>query len=167
MTRLSDDPKERAREEKCLADIEQHDLHVVWVHGNAEWPQFTYSIGLFRRFGLPEVIIVGLGSDLAHWVLNELARRAREGQRFVEGEEAEGLLEGFPVTFRRVPDEHVEAHFGWARWYYEGRPFPTLQLVFPSTAGVWPWDSQASESFRSLQPILETTPRPEWARGAP
>ena len=78
----------------------------------------------------------------------------------------DGLLDGFQVTFRPVPMDHAVAHFGWAFWYYDGETFPTLQLVYPSTAGIWPWDANASDSFRADQPVLETTPLPDWARGA-
>ena len=166
MPRLSEDPQERAREEKCLADIAQHDLHVLRVHGDDAWPEFTYSVGLYRQFKLPEVIIVGLRGELAHWMLNELAARARAGERFQAGDMVDGLLDGFQVTFRPVPMDHAIAHFGWAFWYYDGGKFPTLQLVYPTTAGIWPWDANASDSFRAEQPVLETTPIPDWARGA-
>jgi hypothetical protein len=167
MPKLSDDPKERASEEKCLADVAQYGLHVIRVHGDEAWPEFTYSVGLYRTFELPEVIIVGLRRELAHWILNELAARARAGERFQAGDMVDGLLDGFQVTFRPVSSEHVVAHFGWALWYYDHQPFPTLQLVFPSTAGVWPWEPEASEFMRTQQPLLETAPLPEWARAAP
>jgi hypothetical protein len=163
---LSDDPKERVGEEKCLTDIERYGLHVMRVAGDKEWPEFTYSVGLYHSFGLPEVIILGLRGQLAHSILNELAARARAGKRYQVGEMVDGLLEGFQVTFRPVPPEHLVAHFGWALWYYEGEPFPTLQLVFPSTAGVWPWDPAASEFIRTQQPILQSVPVPDWAREA-
>jgi len=29
-----------------------------------------------------------------------------------------------------------------------------LQLVYPNTSGVWPWDEAADDWFRSWQPIL-------------
>jgi hypothetical protein len=164
MPELSDDPKARAGEEQCLADVATHSLHVLRVLGDAEWPEFSYSVGLYRSFALPEVIILGLRGELAHWILNELAARAREGLRYQAGDMVEGLLAEFPVTFRPVPPEHVKAHFGWARWFYEGEEFPTLQLVFPTTSGIWPWDSAAPASFLAAQPVLETTPLPAWAR---
>ena len=164
MPRLSDDPVERAGEEKCLADIERYDLHVLKISGDDEWPEFTYSIGFYRRFGLPEVIIVGLRTELAHWILNELAARARRGYRYKVGDRVEGLIEGFEMEFRPVAQAQVEPHFGWALWFYDGEPFPVLQLVFPSTDGIWPWDPKASEGFRKNQPLLETAAVPHWAR---
>ena len=78
----------------------------------------------------------------------------------------DGLLDGFQVTFRPVPADQAAAHFGSAFWYYDGEKLPTLHLVYPTTAGVWPWDANASDSFRAAQPKLETAPLPAWARAA-
>jgi hypothetical protein len=164
MPTLSDDPRERADEEQCLADVETYDVHVIHVHGDDEWPKFTYSVGLYRRFGVPEVIILGLAQELAHWMVNELAARGRAGGRFQLGDTLDGLLEGFAVTLRPVPRPHVEAHFGWAMWFYDGEAFPTAQVVFPSTRGVWPWDPEAPKEFLRAQPVLEVAPLPAWAR---
>lgn|SRR5690606_18113021 len=164
MPQLSDDPKHRAGEEKCIADIATHDLHVLRVHGDNDWPEFTYSVGLHERFGIPEVIILGLRGELAHSLLNELAARAREGERIAAGDTLSGLLEGFDVVLLPVPEHHIEPHFGWALWYYDGRPFPAVQLVYPTTSGIWPWDPEASEHFKANQPLLESVPVPEWAR---
>ena len=164
MPTLSEDPKARAAEEKCLADIEQHDIHVLKVYGDDEWPEFAYSVGLYHHFQLPEVIILGLRSELAHSLLNNLAARARSGERFKVGDTLQGLLEGFDVQLRPVPVPHIKPHFGWARWFYEGKPFPVAQLVYPTTSGVWPWDSEASAAFKLHQPLLETAEVPAWAR---
>jgi hypothetical protein len=166
LPKLSDDPKRRAGEEKCLADIERYDLHVLKVHGDSEWPEFAYSVGLFQRFGVPEIIILGLKGDLAHSLLNEIASRARQGTRFVAGDTIHDLLEGFEVVLRPVPKHFIEPHFGWAIWLYGNEDFPALQLVYPTTSGVWPWDSSASESLKTLQPILESAAIPDWVSRA-
>jgi hypothetical protein len=166
MPRLSDDPKERAREQKCLADVEKYGLHVLRVFGDTEWPSFVYSVGLNRNFQIPEIIILGLAPDVAHEVLNEIASRARSGERFRVGDTIDGLLEGFKVVLRPVRDDFIEPHFGWDIWLYDGMQFPVAQLVWPTTSGVWPWDPNASDDFRARQPLLETADVPAWARGA-
>ena len=166
MPHLSDDPKARAAEDKCLADIAEHGLHVLRVLGDAEWPGFVYSVGLYRNFEIPEIIIVGLKPDLAHGVLNEIASRARQGERFRLGDTIDGLLDGFSVVLRPVRDALIEPHFGWDFWYYDGQDFPTAQLVWPTTSGIWPWDPSASEDFRAVQPLLATAEVPAWARRA-
>ncbi|HEY4216446.1 MAG TPA: DUF4262 domain-containing protein [Gemmatimonadaceae bacterium] len=166
MPQLSDDPKKRAGEEKCLADVAEHGLHVLRIFGDAEWPAFAYSVGLFQNFQIPEIIIVGLDPDLSHIILNALATRARGGERFQVGDMLEGLIDGFPVVLRSVRDEMIEPHFGWDLWFYDRQEFPTAQLVWPTTSGTWPWDANASDEFRALQPLLDSAPMPDWARNS-
>ena len=43
MPKLSEDPKARAAEEKCLSDIAQHGIHVLKVYGDDAWPEFAYA----------------------------------------------------------------------------------------------------------------------------
>jgi hypothetical protein len=166
MPTLSDDPKERAAEDKCLADIAEHGLHVLRVFGDDEWPGFVYSVGLYHNFQIPEIIIVGLKPDLSHVLLNEIAKRARQGERFQLGDTIHGLLDDFSLMLRPVRDELIEPHFGWDLWYYKDQVFPTAQLVWPTTSGIWPWDPRASEEFRARQPVLANVEVPPWARRA-
>jgi hypothetical protein len=163
MPTFSDDPKERAAEEECVADIEEYGVHVLKVHGDSDWPDFTYSVGLFEKYGIPEIIILGLKPDLAHRVITDLAERGRHGESFSIGDSVSGLLEGFDTALRPINPELVQPHFGWAMWFYEDRPFPVAQLVFPTTSGVWPWDAAASESFKHDQPLLDRVAVPAWA----
>jgi hypothetical protein len=44
---------------------------------------------------------------------------------------------------------------GWDIWLYGGGPFDALQLIYPTTSGVWPWDAEADEWLRVWQPLLE------------
>jgi hypothetical protein len=166
MPHLSDDPKERTEEEKCIADVATHGLHVLRVFGDNEWPTFVYSVGLFHNFHIPEIIILGLEPELAHVTLNEIASRARQGESFQIGDTIEGLLEGFSVVLRPVRHELIEPHFGWDLWFYDGQTFPAAQLVWPTTSGVWPWEPSASDEFRGRQPLLAVADVPGWARSA-
>lgn len=166
MPHLSDDPKGRSEEEKCLADITQHGVHVMRVFGDNEWPNFVYSVGLYHNFRVPEIIILGLKPELSHLMLNEIAKRAAKGETFRIGDTIDGLLQGFAVVLRPVRQELIEPHFGWDLWFYDGQEFPTAQLVWPSTSGVWPWEPSASHDFRVRQPLLEIVDVSDWARSA-
>ena len=163
MRKYSDDQRKRSAEEKCEADIQRYGLHVLKVAGDNEWPDFVYSIGLFHSFDHPEVIILGLPGGVAHDILNSLVDVLRSGKCFADGDETDDLLEGYSCRFLVVPPEQVVAHFGWAMWYYDGRAFPTLQLVYPDREGRWPWDAGVSPSFLAQQPILNAVPVPAWA----
>ncbi len=104
-------------EQTALADIEQYGCHIVHVLAEGTLPPFSYSVGIQRSSGAPELIAIGLKRPLAHFILNEYNRRVRSGERFGAGQLASG---------------------------------------YPTTAGVWPWDSEADEEFRAWQPLLET-----------
>ena len=144
--------------------MREHGSHVLKVFGDEEWPPFTYTIGLYENFRHPELIIVGMSGHLAHPLLNDVRDLIRGGRQFSAGDFSDEVLERFPVTFRAVSDENRLAHFGWATWFYGGEAYPALQLVLPDLQGRWPWDPTASDNARRIQPLLDTTPLPGWAR---
>ncbi len=141
-------------EQKALADIEQYGCHVIHVAGEGELPPFTYSVGIWKSSHRPELIVMGLKRKIAHFVVNEYNRRARNGDELQDGQVVSGFLEGFDCFLREVDKAHYADHLGWARWLHEGDHFPVLQLIWPTTAGIWPWQPEASDWFRKWQPIL-------------
>jgi hypothetical protein len=141
------------KEQKALADIEQYGCHIIHVLEDEKGPPFSYSVGVQKSSGVPEVIVIGLKRPVAQFVINEYNRRIRAGERFEAGTRHEGFLEGFSVQFEIVAPEHFD-YFGWDWWYYDGNCFDVLQIIYPTTIGIWPWDPTASESFRKRQPIL-------------
>lgn len=141
-------------EQKALADIDQYGCHVIHVCAEGDLPPFSYSVGIQRSSGRPEVVIIGLKQTIAHFAVNEYNSRGQAGETFTPGELYSGFLEGFDVTFERVEREFYREYFGWDLWLYGGADFEVLQLVWPTTEGVWPWQAGASEWFRDWQPLL-------------
>ncbi len=141
------DPSEKA----VLADVDQYGWHGLWVSGDDEGPGFSYSIGFHRTLRAPEVIVVGLRSELAHSMLWEAYRRFERGEPLQPGAFYEDFLEGHVVTVVEVTDDARREYFGFANWFYNGE-YPALQIVWPSaTDGRWPWES---ESLALAQPLL-------------
>ncbi|MEO1081756.1 MAG: DUF4262 domain-containing protein [Pseudomonadota bacterium] len=141
-------------EEKALKDIEEFGCHVLNVLGDDEGPGFSYSIGIERTSGQPELIVTGLKSELANWMVNEYNARVRTREAFQPGAFYSGFIDGFDVTFREVEEKHYADYFGWANWLYDGDQFRVLQLIYPSTQGFWPWDSEATADFKWFLPKL-------------
>ncbi len=132
-----DDPWMRLIDE----NIRDHGVHVQAVLATApgEIP-WTYTIGLFREHGHPEIVISGLPVQTAHSVSNEIARQVAKGRRIVDGEVDDRLVNA-PVTFKAVPPELYGDEVGLATKRYGGKTFPLLQLVWPDARGRWPWDA--------------------------
>lgn len=143
-----------AGEKKALDDIEKYGCHVIHVLEDEEGPAFTYSVGIQKTSGAPEVIVIGLKQPIAHYLMNEYNARVQAGERFAPGNRYDGFLEGFQVQFGVVTTDHFDNYFGWDIWLYGGKQFEVLQLIYPNTSGVWPWEAEATSWFRTNQPIL-------------
>ena len=148
--------KRRAENDRRVAsNVQEHGCHVVSVfHPEKKHPDFTYSIGIQETSGVPEAIVVGLSSKLGGFIINEYNRQVRAGKRFRRGRPYEGFLEGFSVYIEPArPKALGEYTIGCDR-YYKEKAFSVVQIVWPSTSGVWPWQREASKWFKTNQPML-------------
>lgn len=143
-------------EKKIINNIEEYGCHVTSVFDPEERdPDFTYSIGIYKVENQPELLVLGLRHELSSWIVNEYNRRIKEGEKFVLGEYYEGFIEGFQVTFQEVADKYKNEFMLSCNWLYGGINYPVMQLVFPSVKGLWPWEKEASEGFKILQPSFQ------------
>lgn len=143
-------------ERQVIDDIAQYGWHVIKVADDDEGPAFAFTIGFYRSFQRPEVIITGLPLEVAHVILNAIGDSLRRGEQYQAGGSYDTLLEGYDCTFRTVPKEQYREFLGTAMWYYRGTDFPCLQCIWPDRAGRWPWEPEASDSFRAAQPLVAT-----------
>ena len=144
-------------EQKAIDDIEKFGCHILHVMEEDDYPRFTYSIGIEKKTNKPDLIITGLKREIANWMINEYNRRVIEGEVFESSKYYDDFLEGIQVTFVEVDKKHYKEYFGWGLWYNNGDNFKMLQLVYPSTSGVWPWDEGAPEDFTWFQPLLNAS----------
>lgn len=142
------------REKKALEDIRAHGCHVIHVMEEGSSPPFSYSVGIQQTSKVPEIIVVGLNRDLAHFIVTEYNHRVRTGERFLSGKPCAGFIEGFDVRFEPMAKKHYAEYLGWDRWLYGGDGFDAVQVIYPTTDGVWPWDPAASNWFKERQPLL-------------
>ena len=146
----------KAAEQRILDDIEQFGCHVTSVFDPDQVePSFSYFIGLTKTLGVPEVILVGVRPELGHSLVDIYTDRSRSGESFLPGIPYLGFLSGFPVYFRPVLETHRSAYMLSATWLYGDTDYQALQIVYPTTDGVWPWDPASSDWFRNNQPLLD------------
>jgi Domain of unknown function (DUF4262) len=144
-----------AGERKTLADIEQFGCHVIHVLEEDDLPPFAYSVGIEKTTGAPEIVVIGLKQPLAHFIVNEYNLRVRNGEKLEAGMMVSDFVGGFDCQLRAVHPSHYDEYFGQNIWLYENRNFRVLQLVYPSTDGIWVWEENASEYFQRRQPLLD------------
>ena len=144
-----------AAERKALADIEEYGLHIIHVREEDEMAPFSYSIGIGKSLGMPELIVIGLRPEVAHAAINECYRQMKAGIAIAPGVRVEDLLGGgFECVIGEVARERMRDYMGWAFWLYDGPGFRAWQIVYPSTAGVFPWEPEAPAGFKAWQPLL-------------
>ncbi|GAB6900298.1 DUF4262 domain-containing protein [Kineosporia succinea] len=125
--------------EKSRRDIEQHGWGYVHVEGGGR-PSLTYTVGLTRFHGHPELAVTGLDADQATPLLDGLAHEVRHGVRLAPGDLlAEPCCETHLLQLVEVGDPR---HLAQAQEIYASRAglVPGLQVVWTDDRGRWPWE---------------------------
>lgn len=141
--------------QKILEDVKAHGLHIIGVMADSEGPPFSYSIGFYANHKHPEIIIFGMNHGTAHTVISCcIGDIINEGHHFADGELSSELLEGYNCAFRTVLPKFYDEYLGQAEWFYKSKDFPVLQCFWPDERGYFPWQSEADDECRELQPLL-------------
>lgn len=137
---------------QLLSDIQEYGWHVVKVMADGTEPGFSYSIGIYKSLGLPEIVIVGLPSDLAHQLINLIGSDLKKGKSYQSGDYYDDIIENYKCYMLEVEKSRFKEYFGYGTWYYKGDNFPVLQCIYPSKDNIYPWDWPEGE--RGFQPLL-------------
>ncbi len=125
---------------EIVEDVESAGWSIVAVEDGEGRHVHTYTVGLTRLHGHPELIFSGGGFHTAHHVLDELAAMVCAGRR-LEGGDVLGRAElGRACLMVRVanPSRLVMAQTVYAT--PGAPPVPALQVVWADEAGRWPWE---------------------------
>ncbi|MGQ0837465.1 DUF4262 domain-containing protein [Actinokineospora sp.] len=146
------------------ADADGH--AVVEIAGDEHGAPYAFSVGAWRRFGAPELVVIGLPVDMARPVIDRYVRRAAAGERFFPGLPYLDFFDGVPAVVERVHKGHYPEFLGTAFLLYPSGEFPALQLIVATPQGRWPWSPDAPDGFALWQPVLTDSGRPEsWRPG--
>jgi hypothetical protein len=147
--------KRAANDQRVADNVREYGCHVISVFDpEQEQPSFSYSVGIQETSGVAEAIVVGLEPRLGGSLINEYNRQVRSGVRFHRGTLYAGFLEGFSVYIEPARPQRLSEYTLGCDRYYKGRSYAVVQIVWPSTTGVWPWQRSASDWFKAHQPML-------------
>lgn len=86
---------------------------------------------------------------MAQSVVNRYNQEVRSKKSFVSGKRYEGFLQGFDIQMQTVDIRFYEEDFGYGLGFYSEPNFEVMQIIYPNVLGVWPFDEQADDSFKS------------------
>jgi hypothetical protein len=139
-----------------LKDIAEHKVHIAFVESDGYNPRFGYSIGLFKEFNHPELIIIGLSPESTGAIINNAKDEIEKGTKFIEGVNYSDFLVELPVQFVQVEKINYPDYLGYAGWYNDNSiDFPTLQIVWTDRDGHFPWNSEFNNNLKFKQPLLD------------
>lgn len=150
-------------EQRILDCVESHGWFAMSVSpradsdGPQEW--FTYTIGLPKTHGWPELICFGLGNDRAYDFLADAIAECDE--RAVSprvGLELTKVINGYNALLANassIPDHYFGSAIWYARQVGTEVPPARLQLLWPDKAGQFPNDPACSAEIRRMQTPVE------------
>jgi hypothetical protein len=120
-------------------DIDRVGWAVVAVEDERGEHVHTYTVGLTRDHGHPELIFSGAGFHTAHHVLDALADAVGGGRRLAAGQRLRPDEVGRECLLVRVADP---SRLVLAQSIYGGPAVvvPALQVVWADERGRWPWE---------------------------
>jgi hypothetical protein len=141
-------------DEKLLRDVAEFGWHVVMVLDQPGIPGWAYSVGLYKTFGHPEILVFGLDHDLMHSMINSVGEDVRSGKAIAVDNEYPGLVEDYSCVFKSVKPVWYEPFLGFATWFYKGDDYPVLQCFWPDFDARYPWESGFASDLMWAQPLL-------------
>jgi hypothetical protein len=152
---MSPEERRAANDKRVADDVATYGCHVISVFDPEEkTPSFSYSVGMLTSSSAPDAIVIGVRSSLGHAMVNEYKDRVRNGEKFERGKQYGGFLEGFNIYIEPAKRELLSDYTLGCERFYKGEPYEVVQLIYPTTTGIWPWNKGASEWYLKNQPML-------------
>ena len=139
---------------RTFSDVAEFGWHVLNVFETDDTPGWAFSIGLYKTFNHPEIIVFGLNDDLMHSVINYIGEEVREGKSFREDGLYPDLIEAYSCTFKSVNQIWYQPFLGYANWFYQDHAYPVLQCIWPDKNTRFPWESEFNPDWVWAQPLL-------------
>lgn len=142
-------------DDKIIEDINTIGWSVIMIESTEYLPSFAYTIGLWKNYAHPEIIIFGLTVRTLHVVLNIAGENIKNGKRYIPDTPYSGFFEGGISQMVAVDKRNIKDYFGYAIWFNKQLDFPALQLVWGDRSNKFPWQDGYEQEFIYCQPLLD------------
>lgn len=129
-------------------NIDAYGWHCVAVFGDAS-ECLSYTVGLSKTYGHPEVVVLGLPPELSHNLLIMAVDEIKAGGR-LDGA-CDRIIKGGEVVFTPVSKAHVLEEMPIACMFLKDMDFEVVQLVWPDANGKFPWNPDVDAGTAKVQ----------------
>ncbi|NLR92129.1 DUF4262 domain-containing protein [Flammeovirga agarivorans] len=139
-----------------LENIKENGYHIGVIEGDDYLPAFAFSIGLYKSYQHPEIIVFGLPMEMMKVTINTLCDAVKKGTKYKANTEYNDILNKFPVKFLEVNKAYYSDYLRYNSWVYDhSNNFPAVQLVWTDNKGNFPWDTGFNSKWKFNQPLLD------------
>lgn len=143
-------------EKLITQNIKEHGFHLGVIDGDDYLPAFAFSIGLYKTYNHPEIIIFGLPQEVMQVALNTICEKVQKKNSFSTGQNYDDILSKYPVQFVEVEKRNYFNYLDYVSYFYDNtNNFPVLQMVWTDQKGNFPWDKNFDENWKFNQPLLD------------
>lgn len=159
-----DDPEDSVRAlvpgwfGEAAAHVRRTGWTSIGIMPGTRTPGWAFSVGLWHSYRAPEVSLFGLLLPDMQQRVNRAGRLIRDNKPFGLDIEVDGILDAQPVVAKRVHPGWYPTLFGFAIGFYRGVVPPFVQLVWPDSHGLFPWQPGCGLRCRTVQPQLWLPP---------
>ncbi|MGE4056802.1 MAG: DUF4262 domain-containing protein [Vicinamibacterales bacterium] len=121
-------------------------------------PEFSYTVGLSKTGGLPELLIFGIDPRSAQRILNDLASHLKSGGRPKDGVEIEKIA-NMPLMLKGISAEVAVDYARMVEVLLGAAALDVMQVVWPDPKRRFPDDPLYDHLFDLSQPRLWDRPR--------
>lgn len=122
----------------------------------APLPTYSYTVNFPARFGMPEIVILGLTPVACRGLFDLVADVCGSGQAIEIGAEIVGLFDGEQrAKFVAVDMAAWSPLFASAVSWHKGSSFGVVQMLWPDRNGFLPGEAGFDQRLRFTQPVLE------------
>jgi hypothetical protein len=154
LTRKLSDKDLNRFERGILKNIQKYGWHANGIPSEGTSPDWAYSVGLYAKYGQPELIAFGGEIETLHEMISRYADLLHAGKRFGDSTKIDGIIPDQPCFLRAVHVPWREPLLRSASWYYHYQEYPVLQCFWPDRHGYFPWDEHSNKRIRKVQPLL-------------
>jgi hypothetical protein len=144
-------------DEKLIDDVKKYGFHIIGIasDGDLNKIEYSFTVGCFYSFGIPEVIIHGMRFETAKTLTWNYVDWAKT-KEYIKNMEISNEIANIPIRLRYVDFSWYKKLLGYGIWFYYllPKPFPCLQLNWPDPKGKFDDEVGYDEKFRIIQPDL-------------
>lgn len=141
-------------EVNLLTNIKEDGWQLNAISEEDPLPNWAYSIGIYAKYGQPELILFGLDFETMYQIVAQYIELIQEGLVVKDKLAIEGLIEKYSCVVRKVQPKWREKLLLSANWYYHYQDYPALQCFWPDKKGLYPWQDGFNRRMQKLQPLL-------------